>query len=1047
MSHLVVESLEFIMMAWFSRILSESDDKNLSMKKTGSQIDKIQQAFSVVNTNITEVLLGTSFEALFEQIARYNRYIEHFDPIDWKLFVTHRNKLRFTNQSLSIDNTLPFEDEKTEEEKQREAEEEKKREDEEEAKIVQEAEEGNARDKVELAIEKQTNKELKKLNSIYDEKIILKLLRLIEMFTSIALKNSHIHQFVLKVTRPVQIKTLVHLLINCQSKHGIMTLKILTNLLKIGIDKNTLDNSFIELKEMEVVREIFELNTKVKFEEWAFIQFCYNYLLKIRSSQWDKRAIESNGAYIISCSVVRLLRTILVTTYQPKWKAKIEEAMDAFIADIDSYPIEEFDVMLSLFEGGEYNGLNTGAYGKTAEGNKFITAGFVKNWYDLSTPDGSGSSNFEIKDVTADIKTKDDYLLAIYFDENNPQRNDMFLAVPDQVNPISYLTNESDKYLLNKDRLSNFLKAMELDKVPDKNSIESLSKRWVGIKILINQIEIHGDEIAKLLDDSFRDSFINFLLTECTNKDEKKDSIKYEWYDQKLYALKKYATENQVGMNASNDNSVIFNGKLMSVSTIIRDTHESYYEWFPLTSAMNYGCITQKKTYNLIDSASVGITRYRNDNAVILKSSEVDTAEKILEIFKHVEVLITSDLDLKDIHDKIKQLGDNTTTYFRSIIVIGHREFESLLWLVSEGPKVKVPETSSLNSHDAFCKELEVFCNYQRETLDEIFVGKETANLPEKIKLLVQHSSKAEKKEEEKKEEKKKEDESFNSVTDGISKLINHENLRTNLNELANFQNSNYTSSSNEVKDQKGDLFTKIYNINSNEVMGNYKSSLVGLYQQSWKKTLSSFFDRISIDKLIDITLVSEESTEKLIQYIQLRGNDAVTLFKQTNNRIVYDNFLKLFKKIIEICSNNEKYNKVLDVIFKKSILLGTCNALKQANKNKNKYIKDTFNSEESALMSLNTFLIPDALKYILQERPVLIYDPAEFSNLMSVLLMIPITFREEKEFHKRIYMTLYKLILPFVQKPKDYNNLDIIKSILTHPFLKDLFGKFTLIS
>ena len=1048
MSHLVVESLEFIMMAWFSRILSESDDKNLSMKKTGSQIDKIQQAFSVVNTNITEVLLGTSFEALFEQIARYNRYIEHFDPIDWKLFVTHRNKLRFTNQSLSIDNTLPFEDEKTEEEKQREAEEEKKREDEEEAKIVQEAEEGNARDKVELAIEKQTNKELKKLNSIYDEKIILKLLRLIEMFTSIALKNSHIHQFVLKVTRPVQIKTLVHLLINCQSKHGIMTLKILTNLLKIGIDKNTLDNSFIELKEMEVVREIFELNTKVKFEEWAFIQFCYNYLLKIRSSQWDKRAIESNGAYIISCSVVRLLRTILVTTYQPKWKAKIEEAMDAFIADIDSYPIEEFDVMLSLFEGGEYNGLNTGAYGKTAEGNKFITAGFVKNWYDLSTPDGSGSSsNFEIKDVTADIKTKDDYLLAIYFDENNPQRNDMFLAVPDQVNPISYLTNESDKYLLNKDRLSNFLKAMELDKVPDKNSIESLSKRWVGIKILINQIEIHGDEIAKLLDDSFRDSFINFLLTECTNKDEKKDSIKYEWYDQKLYALKKYATENQVGMNASNDNSVIFNGKLMSVSTIIRDTHESYYEWFPLTSVMNYGCITQKKTYNLIDSASVGITRYRNDNAVILKSSEVDTAEKILEIFKHVEVLITSDLDLKDIHDKIKQLGDNTTTYFRSIIVIGHREFESLLWLVSEGPKVKVPETSSLNSHDAFCKELEVFCNYQRETLDEIFVGKETANLPEKIKLLVQHSSKAEKKEEEKKEEKKKEDESFNSVTDGISKLINHENLRTNLNELANFQNSNYTSSSNEVKDQKGDLFTKIYNINSNEVMGNYKSSLVGLYQQSWKKTLSSFFDRISIDKLIDITLVSEESTEKLIQYIQLRGNDAVTLFKQTNNRIVYDNFLKLFKKIIEICSNNEKYNKVLDVIFKKSILLGTCNALKQANKNKNKYIKDTFNSEESALMSLNTFLIPDALKYILQERPVLIYDPAEFSNLMSVLLMIPITFREEKEFHKRIYMTLYKLILPFVQKPKDYNNLDIIKSILTHPFLKDLFGKFTLIS
>lgn len=267
MSHLVVESLEFIMMACFARILSESDDKNLSMKKTGSQIDKIQQAYSVVNTNITEILLGTSFEVLFEQIARYNKYIEQFDPIDWKLFVTHRNKLRFSNQSLSIDDSLPFEDEKTEQEKQAEAEEEMKREQEEDAKIAQEAEEGNVRDKVELAIEKQTNKEIKKLNSIYDEKIILKLLRLIEMFTSIALKNSHIHQFVLKVTRPSQIKVLVHLLINCQSKHGIMTLKIMINLLKIGIDKSTLDNSFVELKEMETVREIFEMNTKVNFGE------------------------------------------------------------------------------------------------------------------------------------------------------------------------------------------------------------------------------------------------------------------------------------------------------------------------------------------------------------------------------------------------------------------------------------------------------------------------------------------------------------------------------------------------------------------------------------------------------------------------------------------------------------------------------------------------------------------------------------------------------------------------------------------------------------
>jgi len=71
LSHVVVESLEFIMMACFARILGEGDDRDLSMKKTGSSIEKIQQAYSVVNTNITEVLLASCFEIIFEKMERY----------------------------------------------------------------------------------------------------------------------------------------------------------------------------------------------------------------------------------------------------------------------------------------------------------------------------------------------------------------------------------------------------------------------------------------------------------------------------------------------------------------------------------------------------------------------------------------------------------------------------------------------------------------------------------------------------------------------------------------------------------------------------------------------------------------------------------------------------------------------------------------------------------------------------------------------------------------------------------------------------------------
>lgn len=57
-----------------------------------------------------------------------------------------------------------------------------------------------------------------------------------------------------------------------------------------------------------------------------------------------------------------------------------------------------------------------------------------------------------------------------------------------------------------------------------------------------------------------------------------KENIKYEWYDQKLYAIKKFATENQVELKHTFSDSVSFNGKLMSISSIVKDVHESYVQ-------------------------------------------------------------------------------------------------------------------------------------------------------------------------------------------------------------------------------------------------------------------------------------------------------------------------------------------------------------------------------------------------------------------------------------------------------------------------------------
>jgi isochorismate hydrolase len=102
----------------------------------------------------------------------------------------------------------------------------------------------------------------------------------------------------------------------------------------------------------------------------------------------------------------------------------------------------------------------------------------------------------------------------------------MFLAIPDEVTLISNLTGHSHDYLLDKKRLNAFLKAMEIDKMPDKEDSVSLTKRCVGMKILVEHIEKYGEKIAELFEEDFRNKFINFLLKECSKPSDKKDSMK-----------------------------------------------------------------------------------------------------------------------------------------------------------------------------------------------------------------------------------------------------------------------------------------------------------------------------------------------------------------------------------------------------------------------------------------------------------------------------------------------------------------------------------------
>lgn len=49
------------------------------------------------------------------------------------------------------------------------------------------------------------------------------------------------------------------------------------------------------------------------------------------------------------------------------------------------------------------------------------------------------------------------------------------------------------------------------------------------------------------------------------------------------------ATESQSGLKTSNDSSLFFNNKMMSVNTLVEGTNDRFIKCFKLKGAMNYG--------------------------------------------------------------------------------------------------------------------------------------------------------------------------------------------------------------------------------------------------------------------------------------------------------------------------------------------------------------------------------------------------------------------------------------------------------------------------
>jgi quinol monooxygenase YgiN len=79
------------------------------------------------------------------------------------------------------------------------------------------------------------NEEMKLLHKVYSETFIRRVLRLVEIFTSVAQMSAHLMSMVFKVASPYMLFLLLNLTLIASPRTKMLSLKIITNLINIGI--------------------------------------------------------------------------------------------------------------------------------------------------------------------------------------------------------------------------------------------------------------------------------------------------------------------------------------------------------------------------------------------------------------------------------------------------------------------------------------------------------------------------------------------------------------------------------------------------------------------------------------------------------------------------------------------------------------------------------------------------------------------------------------------------------------------------------------------
>lgn len=145
--------------------------------------------------------------------------------------------------------------------------------------------------KVKEHLDGMETEEMKLINKLYAESFIRRLLRLIEMFTSVALTSSQPLALVSKVASPYMLFTMLNIILIASPRTKMLALKIITNIIRIGIPAQIFEQTIklLEQTPNSLGNKILTtVESKITFQSSSFLSFLFKYMLSIRSAMFNK---------------------------------------------------------------------------------------------------------------------------------------------------------------------------------------------------------------------------------------------------------------------------------------------------------------------------------------------------------------------------------------------------------------------------------------------------------------------------------------------------------------------------------------------------------------------------------------------------------------------------------------------------------------------------------------------------------------------------------------------------------------------------------------